>query len=235
MLRAVAIDDEPMALEVIKQFSSKIPFIELTATFTRSSTAIEYLQKEDTDLLFLDIKMPDMSGIDLLKSLTSPPLVIFTTAYSKHAVESFELNAVDYLLKPFSQTRFSKACQKASELSELRKTFQASLMGPPSVFIKNGYEQVRVLLENIIYVQASGNYVEFILTEGKILSRLTLNQVEDLLPGPAFIRIHRSCIVAIKHITKVEKNTVWIKKLALPVSAGFAAAIEKIQKRKSVN
>src|ERR1700745_3475366 len=121
MLHAIAIDDEPIALEVIKNLSSKIPFISLDAVFTNAFEALEYLQKEKLDLLFLDIKMPDISGIDFLQSIPSPPMVIFTTAYSEHAVQSFELDAIDYLLKPFSHSRFLKACNKAYQLSELKR------------------------------------------------------------------------------------------------------------------
>src|SRR5580698_675422 len=121
MLKAIAIDDEPIALEVIKSLSSKISFIELKAYFTDAFKAIDFLQKEKIDLLFLDIKMPDISGIDFLKSISNPPMVIFTTAYNEHAVQSFELDAIDYLLKPFSLPRFLKACNKAHEQYELRK------------------------------------------------------------------------------------------------------------------
>src|SRR5882762_9681116 len=121
MMKAIAIDDEPVALEVIKNLSAKIPFVELTEVFTNAFEAIPILQKENIDLLFLDIRMPDISGIDFLQSIPNPPMVIFTTAYSEHAVQSFELDAIDYLLKPFSQSRFLKACNKANEQYELKK------------------------------------------------------------------------------------------------------------------
>lgn len=114
MLKAIAIDDEPIALEVVKSLSSKIAFIKLLNCFTNAFKAIDFLQQEKVDLIFLDIKMPDISGIDFLKSLSNPPIIIFTTAYSEHAVQSFELDAIDYLLKPFSLSRFLKACNKAN-------------------------------------------------------------------------------------------------------------------------
>jgi len=230
MLSVVAVDDEPMALEVIKKFLIKVPYIKLSATFTRSSKAIEYLQMEEVDLLFLDIKMPDISGTDLLKSLANPPMVIFTTAYSRHAVESFELNAIDYLLKPFSAERFLNACQKAYEQIELRRNFHTNIAGPPAIFVKTGYEQTRVILDDILYVEGSGNYVQFILTNRKILSRIGLGEVEKLLPSSVFIRIHRSFIISKKYISKIENNSVWIDKVALPVSIGFIDALQKILK-----
>jgi DNA-binding LytR/AlgR family response regulator len=230
MLKAIAIDDEPIALEVIKNLSARIPFIELAACFTNAYEAAEFLRKEKADLLFLDIKMPDISGIDFLKSLPSPPMVVFTTAYSEHAVQSFELDALDYLLKPFSQARFLKACNKAYELYELKMSSQGLIPAPGHIFIKSGYGQIRLDLGDILYVQSTGNYMQFVLTGEKILSRLTMNEVEELLPAAAFIRIHRSYIVAKAKVSRIEKGMVWIKEKELPVGAGYAPEVGKILK-----
>lgn len=233
MLRAIAIDDEPIALEVIRNLSSKIPFIELTAVFTNAFDAVDYLQKERIDLLFLDIKMPDISGIDFLKSISSPPMVIFTTAYSEHAVQSFELDAIDYLLKPFSQSRFLKACNKALEQFELKKGTAISNVSAAYIFIKSGYEQVRIELDDILYVQSTGNYMQFVLPGRKIISRLTMTEVEEILPASEFLRIHRSYIAGKKHVHRVEKNGIWIKDEMLPVGAAYTHEIEKITGRRS--
>jgi DNA-binding LytR/AlgR family response regulator len=230
MLKAIAIDDEPIALEVIKNLSSKISFIELLDCFTDAFKAIDFLQKEKIDLIFLDIKMPDISGIDFLKSITNPPMVIFTTAYSEHAVQSFELDAIDYLLKPFSQSRFLKACNKAYEQHKLKNSGGNFSTARESIFIKSGYEQIRIQLDEILYVESTGNYMQFVLADQKILSRLTMNEVEELLPANAFVRIHRSYIVSKKQINKIEKNSVWIKQVCLPVGAAYADKIESIIK-----
>src|SRR5690349_18150725 len=160
MLKAIIIDDEPMALEVVKGLTEKVTFVELVGFFTNAFEAMAFLQSNKIDLLFLDIKMPDISGIELLKSIPNPPMVIFTTAYSEHAVESFELNAIDYLLKPFSLARFLKACNKAYEQYEWRKNRNDPAPADKSVFIKSGYEQVKVSLEDILYAEGSGNYVQ---------------------------------------------------------------------------
>jgi DNA-binding LytR/AlgR family response regulator len=227
MLKAVAIDDEPMALEVIKSLSARIPFLSLEAVFTNAYEAMGYLQKEKADLLFLDIKMPDISGIEFLKSFTYPPMVIFTTAYSEHAVQSFELDAIDYLLKPFSQSRFLKACHKANDLYELKR--KNGVMGAQGhIFIKSGYGQVRVGLDDILYVQSTGNYMQFVLPEEKILSRLTMMETEALLPVPEFVRIHRSYIVARGKVTRIEKGSVWVRGIELPIGAGYAREIARI-------
>ena len=216
-MKAIAIDDEPIALEIIKSLASKVPFLDLKATFTDAFKALEYLQKEPVDLLFLDIKMPDISGIDLFNSLSKKPLVIFTTAYSEHAVAGFELDAVDYLLKPFSLARFLKSCNKAFELYNFRNATEA----PDHLYIKTGYEQVKVMYDEIMYVEATGNYVNFVLRDKNVLSRSTFIEAMNLLPQDKFVRVHRSYVVAINKIDKVEKNQVTINKIAIPVSEAY--------------
>ena len=231
MLKAIAIDDEPLALEVIKNLAKDVVFISIEECFTNSFKAMDYLQKNKTDLIFLDIKMPTISGIDFIKSIPNPPMVIFTTAYSEHAVHSFELDAVDYLLKPFSLARFLKACNKTNELHELRKQgAQLSPATPASVFIKSGYEQVRVALDDILYVEGVGNYVQFVLEKQNITSRLTMSEAEALLPASSFARVHRSYIAAKKHIRKIEKRTVWINQKEIPVGESYLMMVEKIIK-----
>ena len=226
MLSAIAIDDEPVALEVIKSLAAKIPFLLLQAWFTNAFEAADFLHKEKTDLIFLDIKMPDISGIDFCKTLANPPMVIFTTAYSEHAVQSFELDAIDYLLKPFSLTRFLKACNKAQEQFELRQ-HNATASMPDSVFIKSGYGQVRVELNEILYAESNGNYMQFVLVNKKITSRLTMSETEALLPAASFIRVHRSFIIAKKYITKMERSSVWIQQTELAVVASYTNELLK--------
>lgn len=230
MLKAVALDDEPFALEVIKSLSAKIHFIELAGCFTNVFEAMEYLQKEKVDLLFLDIKMPDISGIDFLKSLSNPPMVIFTTAYSEHALQSFELDAIDYLLKPFSLPRFLKACNKAYDLHELVKNSNGPLASSKSIFIKCGYEHIRIELDAIQYAESIGNYIQFVIQDRKIISRLTMEKVEVLLPLSTFIRIHRSYIVAKNRITKIEKRRIWIDQTELPIGEAYLAEVRKLVK-----
>lgn len=228
MLKAIVIDDEPLALEVIKGLSEKVTFIELVGYFTNTFEALAFLQKNEVDLLLLDIKMPDISGIELLKSIPDPPLVIFTTAYSEHAVEGFELDAIDYLLKPFSLTRFLKACNKAYEYYEHKINKNNDDPALSHIYIKSGYEQVRVELDSILYAEASGNYVMFMLQKQRIASRLTMNEAEALLPVKYFVRVHRSYIVSKKHIQKVDKKTIWVEQTEIPVGPAYITQIEKI-------
>lgn len=217
-MKAIAVDDEPIALEIIRSHASKVPFLDLKAGFTDAFQALEYLQKESIDLIFLDIKMPDISGVDLFNSLSKKPLLIFTTAYSEHAVTSFEMDAVDYLLKPFSLVRFIKACNKAFELYNFRNVSATT----DHLYIKTGYEQVKVMYEDILYLEASGNYVTFVLKDKKILSRSTFVEVVNLLPAKKFVRVHRSYIVALNKIDKVERHQVTIGELKVPISEAYA-------------
>ena len=217
-MTAIAIDDEPMALEVVRSLAAKVPYLDLKASFTDAFKALEYLQHEPVDLLFLDIKMPDISGLEFVTSLHKKPLVIFTTAYSEHAVISFELDAIDYLLKPFSLARFVKACNKAQELLQLR----SQTVAPKDyLFLKTGYEQVKVHYDEILYLEAAGNYITFVLETKKLLSRMTINEITEQLPPEKFTRVHRSYIVANDKIEKIERHQVQVKGNFVPVGASY--------------
>lgn len=222
---AIAIDDEPIALDIVASHAAKVPFVDLKASFTNAFEAMTYLQQQKVDLLFLDIKMPDISGLEFLKALNKPPLVIFTTAYSEHAVQSFELDAVDYLLKPFSLSRFLKACNKAKELFDLRN--QASTQPIDFIFIKDGYEQVKVLLTDILYIEASGNYTQVHLSEDRLLSsRITINELADILPSPQFLRTHRAFIIAKAKITRYDRSQVFIGNKSIPIGSTYLANLK---------
>ncbi len=212
-LRTVALDDESMALSIIKSMAEDIPFVEFKAQFTQPSKALEYLRTEEIDLLFLDIKMPDISGFEFLSLLKKIPLIILTTAYSEHAVKGFEINAVDYLLKPFSRDRFREACTKAKERYQWLEGRSSQ-----SVFIKSGYEQIKLQISDILYVQSAGNYVQFVLDNDKILSRMSMQEAVDLLEPFNFSRVHRSYIVSNEKIDRKERAAVWIGTHRIPLA-----------------
>lgn len=224
MITAIAIDDEPIALDVVSNHAAKAPFLDLRAVFTNAFEAMDYLQKHPVDLLFLDIKMPDISGIEFFRSLSKKPLVIFTTAYSEHAVAGFELDAVDYLLKPFSLARFLKACNKAQEWLQLRNTDTK----PQYLFVKTGYDQVKVDFGDIDYLEATGNYVNFVLGERHVLSRMTITECEELLPADRFLRIHRSFITAMAKVQKIERHQLTVNGSILPIGASYSAMIKRL-------
>jgi DNA-binding LytR/AlgR family response regulator len=230
MLRAIAIDDEPFALEVVKNLLEEIPFIQLAACFNKAVEAIGFLQENEIQLIFLDIKMPGLSGIEFIRSLPKPPMVVFTTAYSEHAVQSFELDAIDYLLKPFSFSRLLKACNKAYEFQQMKgNSKQIASEALPVIFIKSGFEQIKIDLADLRYAESVGNYMKLHLNEKPpLMSRLTTAEAEALLPANAFIRVHRSFIVAKEKITKVDKRSVWLKETEIPIGPSYLTQIEKI-------
>ncbi|SIN74093.1 LytR/AlgR family response regulator transcription factor [Algoriphagus halophilus] len=215
MIKAIAIDDEKMALEVIKAHASKVPFLHLEEVFLDAIQALEYMKTNSIDLIFLDINMPDISGIDFAELLPKETMVVFTTAYSDFAVKGFELDALDYLLKPFNLPRFIKACQKAQEWLELQPGKE-----PEFTFIKTGEGQIRLVFEELLFCEANGNYVTFQLENEKAMSRMTLAEVEHLLPS-FFIRSHRSFLVNSKKVDKVEKHVLHLGERSVPVSLSY--------------
>ena len=229
-LSAIAIDDEPRALEVIQMHAAKVSFVNLSATFTDAFAAIPFLQQHPIDLLFLDIKMPDISGIEFLDCLQNVPMVIFSTAYSEYAVKGFELNAVDYLLKPYSFARFVQACNKGLEAKQLRqKALGDSATTDPFIFVKTGYEQEKVLLHDLCYLEAEGNYVNYVLPDRQLLSRQSLADALLALPNPQFVRIHRSFAVAVAKVQKISRYAVWVNAREIPVGASFEGKLEEIK------
>ncbi|MDR6561077.1 MULTISPECIES: LytTR family DNA-binding domain-containing protein [Arcicella] len=225
-MTAIAIDDEPKALEVIEIHASKIPFLDLKATFTDAFEAIPYLQNNKIDLIFLDIKMPDISGIEFVHCLQKVPMVIFTTAYSEYAVQGFELDALDYLLKPFSLARFMKACNKALSIKQLKEGEERDF-----IFIKTGYEEEKVFFDDILYIEAEGNYLTFMLKNGKLLSRQTMSDILQVLPEKLFVRIHRSYIIAYSKVEKIARQTVSIQGIEIPIGASYEDNLDLIKDR----
>lgn len=224
MLTAIAIDDEPQALEVVKTLAAKVPFLALKTCFTNAFTAIDYLQKNQVDLIFLDIKMPDISGIEFVKCLPQPPMIVFTTAYSKYAVQGFELDAIDYLLKPFSLARFTKACSKGLEIKR-----RYSKETQDYIFIKTGYEEEKVMLAEILYLEAEGNYITVVLENKKLLTRQTMTDILQLLPAHQFVRIHRSYIIPLGKIEKISRQELVVAGFTIPVGFSYEEKLPEIR------
>lgn len=225
-ITAIAIDDEPRALEVIEIHAQKVPFLELKATFTDAFEAIPFLQQNKVDLIFLDIKMPDISGIEFVQILQKTPMIIFTTAYSEYAVKGFELDAIDYLLKPFSLARFTKACNKVLEMKLSRNDTASNFL-----FLKTGYEEEKVMLDDILYIEAEGNYMAYVLSNKKLLCRQNIGECISQLPANQFIRIHRSYIVAVNKIQKITRQSVWVASNEISVGASYEDKLSEIRER----
>lgn len=219
-LRCIAIDDEPIALDIIKAHASKVPFLELRRSFVNAIEALAFLKTEPVDLIFLDINMPDITGLDFAQVVGNKSLVVFTTAYPDYALQGFELSALDYLLKPIAFGRFLQAANKAYEqLSDSGKN--GTPTRSPYVFVKDGYDWVRINLEELQYVESEGNYLTFQETGKKTLTRMTISEAIDLLPTDQFMRVHKSYIVSLDRIEKIERHQLTIGKVQVPLSGSY--------------
>lgn len=227
-MKCTVVDDEPFALDPIMNYVRRTPFLELEECFSNPYKALAYLNSNKIDLVFLDINMPELSGIQLYKSLPSPPLVIFTTAYPEFAAESYEYNAVDYLVKPIKYDRFLKAVNKASGLAAPvgRISTPASSPEKPGnskeyLMIKSGNRLVKVFPDDIQYIEAAGNYMCFHVKGKKLMSLLSMNDALDILPSNDFVRIHKSYIISLKHLDALERQDVVVAGKQIPIGITY--------------
>lgn len=223
-MKAIALDDEPLAIQIIESFCKKVPLIESIQGFTNSSMAASHLRAEAVDLMFLDINMPSVNGLDFFRSLTVKPLLILTTSYSEFALDGYELSAIDYLLKPFSFDRFLKAVEKAQKQSELLK-LNSALGG--LLTIKADLGLVQVPIQNILYIEGLDNYIKIHLEDGNfVLSRNTLKAILNDLPTQQFFRIHKSYIVSKSKINYIGTKYVKIDTIELPFGKSYEADLK---------
>ncbi len=224
-IKALIIDDEPLAQNVIREYARKLPDLTIVATCNEAICAHRVLQDEKIDLIFLDINMPKLSGISFLKNLSNPPLVIFTTAYSEYALEGFELNAVDYLKKPFSFERFCKAYYRAEELFRLKQNQKTKTklndLGSNFLFIKADKKNYKVNFDDILYIEGLGDYIKIHLKDTNLVTNLSMKKILDLLPEQRFYRIHKSFIISLSDIETIEGNMVSVNGEKLPIGNSF--------------
>lgn len=239
MMKCVIIDDEPLAVDLIKEFVSKVESLELINTFNNAIDAIAMINTSNVDLIFLDIEMPHFSGIEFLNAIDKKPLVIFTTAYSNYAVEGFELGAVDYLVKPIPFNRFLKAVIRAQQLFLSNQTNPTTNTTPPStpvanepdfMFVRSDYENVKINFSDILFIEGLKDYVKIYTTDNKYTLTLTsLIKLENALASKGFARIHRSYIINIKYVKSIQKNKVIMGDKRIPISESYKNAFfEKI-------
>jgi len=228
MISCVAIDDEPLALVVLQDYFSRTPIIELKRSFTDAFAGLDFLKREKVDLMFLDIRMPQISGIQMLKSLPQPPLVIFTTAYSNYAVDGFNLDAIDFLLKPFEYERFLKAVNKASEyLTYKEKPYSSG--NNRFIFVKSDYQIIKILVDEILFIEGMDDYVKIFTSDGKmVLTNMPMKDILKKLPVSDFVRVHRSFIVPLKRIESVRNKRIKIEEKLIPVGDSYAESFFKL-------
>jgi DNA-binding LytR/AlgR family response regulator len=226
-LKCIAIDDEPFALELIRQYVAKIPELKLVHTFDDAITGSEFLRANNIDLLFIDINMPDITGVELVRSLKEKPITIFTTAYKKFAFEGFELEAIDYLLKPIPFERFAKAVQRAITFYELRQAQKNSLGDSAYFFVRSEYKMIKIELDEIVYIEGLEDYIKIHLANDKpVLTLMTLKAMMEKLPEKDFRRIHRSYIIPLNKVKSVVNRKVTLSNaIELPVSDTYAPFI----------
>ena len=236
-ISCLAVDDEPPALDVIRKYISSVQALELVATCSDAVEALNFIRQRSVDLIFLDIQMPQILGTDFLRTLKNPPKVIFTTAFRKFAIEGFELDAVDYLLKPISFERFLKAVNKVMDASlngtlTIENEQQPKVSTDNSMYFRSDRKMIKVNLADILYIESIKDYIKVVGVSGTVITKQSISSVEEDLPKDMFIRIHRSYIVALNKIESYSNELVWLGKAELPISRMYRHEVEKILKRK---
>ncbi|MCL6268029.1 LytR/AlgR family response regulator transcription factor [Flagellimonas myxillae] len=224
-MKCIIIEDQPPAQRILRKFIEDVDSLELKGVFSDALQAMEFLKSEQINLLFLDIHLPKISGLDFLKSLPNPPHVILTTAFSEYALESYDLNVVDYLLKPFSFQRFLRAIAKVPTDKDTRSTLDASAsmeMSKKHIYIKSGHEHIKIYLEQILHIDSDSDYTEVVTIEKKYLSSEPLRYWLESLPNEVFIRTHKSHIVNIHQIEKLQGNLIYLENGSkIPIGRAF--------------
>ena len=219
-LRCVAIDDEPRALTVLENHASRTELVELLETFVDPFAAIDYINSHAVDLVFLDINMPEIDGMQLARCLTSKPMLVFTTAHSEYAIESYEVDALDYLLKPFDYARFIAAVHKAKS----RREAAAQHIPSGFLFVNTGNQKQRIVVDELQYLVSEGNYVRYVTASDSYLVRGSIKETLKLLDASAFVQVHRSYVVALKWVDKIEESGLSIARTQIPLGAKYKAS-----------
>ncbi len=237
-IRCVIVEDEPLARKLISEYVNTTPNLTLVASFGNPLEALEFMRENTIDLLFSDIQMKEITGITLLKLLNKKPFVVLTTAYSEYALEGFELDVTDYLLKPITFERFLKAVEKVSQRMKNEKPEAVTVVSTEPandfIFLKDGSKLLKVRLADILYIQGLKDYVKVITTERQIVSLQTMKSLEETLPSNQFIRIHNSTIVAFDAIEEIERDKVKIGKVYLPVSDSYKKSFKEYIESKRI-
>jgi len=228
-MTCVAIDDEPLALLLVQGYLSKIEGVELVAKFTDTVEAGEFLEKNNIDLLFLDVQMPDENGLQFFNRLQNKPMVIFTTAFSQFAVEGFNLDAIDYLVKPFDFERFAKAVNKAMDFAEYK---QNKAVSEGFLFVKHNYQWAKIYYKDIELIEALDDYIKIYIQPKPILVHMSMKSVSEKLPEKKFIRAHRSYIVPVDKINSWNKNVIRIGDKSIPISYTYQKQVYDLLQKK---
>ena len=236
-IRCIVIDDEPLAIEILESYIEKIPYVELAGKFSNAIDALQYLKSNKVDLMLLDIQMPELTGIQLMKVLDNPPQVIFTTAYDSYAIKSYELDAVDYLLKPIEFDRFLKAIEKSWKRIERGQSVEVNKVEQTSskdtfIFIKTEHRVQRVEISEILYIEGMKNYLRVVTRTDKFMTLQNFKSICELLPANQFVRVHKSFVVAVDKIDSIERSRIRIGKQLIPIGDTYKKDFDQLVKVK---
>jgi DNA-binding LytR/AlgR family response regulator len=236
-MNCIAIDDEPYALKIIEDYVSRIPFLNLKATFNNALEPLKYLKENCIDVIFLDIQMSGLTGVQFLKVLHKQPMVIFTTAYDSYALQGFELDVVDYLLKPIEFERFLIAVEKANNRlngKEHKEVTSTSLYTNTYFFVKTGFKIQKVIFSEIKYIEGQGDYLKIVTAKEKIMTLQTYKDLERVLPKTKFIRVHKSYMVGIDHVKSIQKSRIYIDDTIIPISETYKTVFNTFLKHQGL-
>jgi DNA-binding LytR/AlgR family response regulator len=227
-INCIVIEDEPLAIEVLTDYILQVPFLELKKTFKDAILATEYLRTNNIDLIFLDIHLPKLKGMEFLKTLTHPPAIIITTAYHQYAVEGFELNVTDYLLKPFRFERFLISVNKVKTTRLENETTNSTMQFKDYLFLSVQKKKVKILFSDIVYIESQREYVKIVTTKNEYVTKMSTSDIESHLPSELFKRIHRSFIVSIKKIESYTAEMVEVNGVSIPIGKGYRDVINTL-------
>jgi len=231
MLKCVIVDDEPLALEVLTGYIDADADLSVAGSFGNAPDALSYLKENAVDVLFLDIEMPEMSGLDLLQALDQAPITVFTTAFRNYAFEGFELGVIDFLLKPISKERFQLAIEKINDFLALKKAnldMEPETKTPEFIFIKSGVDRIKLVFSDVIYIQGLKDYAIIHSDNGRIVTKGSIKYMQELFPERLFIRVHKSFMVSKSRIGRIAKNKVIIGTYQVPVGRNYKEELEKL-------
>lgn len=227
-IKCIIIEDEPLATKILADYISQVPFLELQTTFKDAIMATDWLRGHTTDLMFLDIHLPKLKGMAFLKTLINPPAVIITTAYHQYAVEGFDLNVKDYLLKPFEFERFLVAVNKVRTSEKEKQVHTESVETKDFIFLNVQKKKVKILFSEIIYIESQREYIKIVTTKKEYVSKMSTHEIEELLPPNLFKRIHRSFIVSLSKIESYTAEAVEVNGVSIPIGRGYRDIIENL-------
>jgi DNA-binding LytR/AlgR family response regulator len=227
-IRCIIIEDEPLAVKVLSDYILQVPFLKLEAAFKDAILATDYLRQNETDLIFLDIHLPKLKGMSFLKTLTNPPAVIITTAYHQYAIEGFDLNVTDYLLKPFDFERFLRAVTKVKTNESEKQKRTETTDTKDFIFLNVQKKKVKILFSEILYIESQQEYVRIITTKKEYITKMSTHEIESLLPSSLFRRIHRSFIVSVNKIESYTAEVIEINGVSLPIGRGYRDVLKNL-------